>query len=164
MSVRVVYTTAVNVTEILETNTVSMTEKGRTVEHTALNKATTLTGTTTPPATKVAAFEKALVAGAASIDLTALSGTNGAVVDGTGLKVQAIKVVNKAANANAITISKGAANGYALGGADFSVTLQPGQELVMFGNDATPDVANDAKTLDLAGTGTQAAQIIIVLG
>lgn len=164
MSVRVSYQTVLNVVEVLEANTVSLTEKGRTVEHTALTKAATLTATSTPPATKVAAFEQALTAGAASIDLTALVGTNGAVVTGLGLKVQAIKIVAKSTNENPITVKVGAANGYALAGANFEVALQPGQEIVMYGNDAAPDIAVDAKTMDVAGTGTEAVQVIIVMG
>ncbi|HOD84163.1 MAG TPA: hypothetical protein PKG77_22295 [Phycisphaerae bacterium] len=164
MSVKLEYTTNLTATEVLETNTVSSAAASRTVKHTLLNKAVTLDGTTTPPVTKVAAFEQALTAGAATIDLTALVGTNGAVVNGTGLKVQAIKITAKATNANAITITKGASNGYALAGAGFSVALAAGQEFVFYGNSATPAIASDAKTLDLAGTLTQAVQVVIVMG
>ncbi len=164
MSVKLEYTTNLTATEVLETNTVSSAAASRTVKHTLLNKAATLQASTTPPVSKVAAFEQALTAGAATIDLTALTGTNGAAVDGTGLKVQAIKITAKATNANVITITKGASNGYALAGADFSVALAAGQEFVLFGNDAAPDIASDAKTLDLAGTLAQAVQVIVVMG
>lgn len=164
MSVELNYATALSVDETLDANTVSAAAKNRVVKHTSLNKAAKLTATSTPPATKVAAFQQLLTAGAASIDLTALVGTNAAVVTGLGLKVQAIKVAALTTNENPLTIATGAANGYALGGADFSVALQPGQEFVMFGNDATPDIAADAKTLDLAGTGTEGVNVIVVMG
>jgi len=164
MSVKLQYTTNLTAIEVLATNVNGEPAANVTVKHTRLNKSATYQADTTPPVTKVATFSQSLTDGAATIDLTALEGTNGAAVDGTGLKVQAIKIVAKAANANAITIAKGASNGYALAGAGFSVALAAGQEVVLFGNDATPDIAVDAKTLDLTGTGTQGVDVVIVMG
>ncbi len=164
MSVSLSYATNLTAIETLDTNVPAAAEANRKVTHNQFNKTASLTGATTPPVTKVAAFEKALSAGAGTIDLTALPGTNGAVVDGTGLKVQAIKLTNKAVNANSIKVAVGGTNGYELAGADFAATLQPGQELVLFGNDATPDVDGTHKTLDLTGTGSQVLQVIVVLG
>ena len=43
-------------------------------------------------------------------------------------------------------------------------TTAPGQEHVFFGNDATPDIASGARTLDLAGTGSQVLDVVIILG
>jgi NAD/NADP transhydrogenase alpha subunit len=162
MSVSVNYAANVTVQETLETNPDSSSASQRVVTHSLFNSSHALNGSSTPPATKVAAFKLALVAGAGAIDLTALVGTNGAVVDGTGLKVQAIKVKN--VGANALTITKGATNGYALAGASMNISLLQNQEVTLYGNDATPDVASGVRILDLAGTLVQESQWIIVLG
>jgi len=164
MSVKLTYTTALTVAEVLAANTVSAAEAQRTVTHSLLNKSAVFTGTSDVPVSKVAAFEKALVAGAGSIDLTALVGTNGAAVDGTGLKVQAIKVIADADNSAAITLADGASNGYELLGASWTIKLKAGQEIVIFGNEETPDIGGTAKVIDLTGTGTDKLQIIIVMG
>jgi hypothetical protein len=164
MSVQLTYQATVTGRETLETNVPAAAAAKRLVTHDQYNSSAALSSTTTPPVTKCAYFEKALVAGAGAIDLTALVGTNGATVDGTGLKVQVFKVQAKATNANPITLSEGASNGYELLGNAWTMVLQPGQEVMVYGNDATPDVAAGAKTIDLAGTGTQALEVSIVLG
>jgi hypothetical protein len=156
------YKSEMTITEILAGNSVGLSDKS--VIHSTLNKSATLTNATTPPVTLVATFRKALAAGVGTIDLTALVGTNSGAIDGTGLKVQAIKFVNPATNANTIKIAKGASNGYALAGTDFAVTLSPGQEFVMYGNDATPDIAAGAKTFDLTGTLVQVLDVSIAMG
>lgn len=152
------------VVETLEANTASAAEAKRKVTHDQFDDTYELAAATTPPATKVAAFEQNLSAGAATINLAALTGTNGATVDLTGLKVQIISIEAKAANANPITIVPGASNGIDLFGASSSITLQPGQRFMWFGNDAAPDVASGDRTLDLSGTGSQGLNIIIVAG
>ena len=78
----------------------------RRVTHDQFNTTLELSAASTPPVTKVAALQAALVAGAATIDLENLTGTNGAAVVGTGLRVQAMKVRNPSTNANAITIAR----------------------------------------------------------
>jgi hypothetical protein len=161
----VAYAATVTVTETVgSTPAVTATGSAATITHDQFNKAATLTSSTTPPVTKHAAFEKALVAGAGTIDLTALAGSNAGAVDGTGLKVQVAYFKAKAANGNPITIAVGASNGYDLSGADFSVTLSPGQEVLLYGNDATPDIASGDKTIDLSGTGTDTLQVELVMG
>lgn len=136
------------------------------ITHSDWNTTAKLSSTTVPPVTKVAAILQALTAGAATIDLTALPGTMGLTVDGTGLKVQAIRVQNPSTNANAVALTTGASNGYALLGSAWKITLQPGEEFVWIGIDhaSVPAVASNAKTIDLAGTGTQAFNVLIVLG
>jgi hypothetical protein len=164
MSVEVTYAATATVVETLEDNVPAATAPNRKVRHDQYNGAATLSASTTPPVTKVAVFEKALAAGAATIDLTALTGTNEATVDGTGLKVQVLKIKNKSTNANPITIKVGLTDGYQLAGANFEAQISPGQEFLFYGNDATPDIGAAAKTLDLAGTGSQAAEVLIVMG
>jgi len=132
----------------------------------ASSQSHTLTGATTPPATKHAAKLVALVAGAATIDLTALPswGANGATEDMSGLKLQILRAKATAANANPVTISFGAANSYDAFGAAWSIDLKAGQEVTLYGNDATPDVDGTHKTIDLAGTLTQSIEIELVFG
>jgi len=164
MSVTVLYASQITVQEVLETNVPAAAATGKTIVHTGYNTSKTLTSATSQPVTKCAIFEQALAAGVATIDLAALVGTNGAAVNGTGLKVQLVKFKNKAANANVMTFTVGAANGYDLAGAGFSVALQPGQEMQLDLADASPDVAAGDKEIDIAGTGEQIAEITIVLG
>jgi hypothetical protein len=164
MSVSLNYATKLTVVETLEANVPGAAEVNRRVTHDQFNANLALSAGTTPPVTKVAVFQKALAAGVGTIDLTALTGTNGAAVDLTGLKVQAAKFRNPATNANAITVTFGSANGYLLGGSAWKFILEPGMELVVFGNDKTPDVDGTHKTIDLAGTLTQALDVEIVAG
>ena len=162
MSVNVSYNAAVTVQEVLEANPYSSPATQRTVTHTLFNSQKNLNGSSTPPVTKVAAFKAALVAGAKTLDLTALPGTNGVTVDGTGLKVQVLKVKNL--GANALSIVPGASGGSDLLAADMKIVLAQNQEVMIFGNDATPDVGPTDKTLDLAGTLVQESEWMIVLG
>jgi hypothetical protein len=152
------YRTQVDVTEVITTNDDSLSDA--LVRHSTWNTAHVLSAGSTPPVTKVAAFVATLTS-----NLAALVGTNGATVVGTGLKVQAIKLQADAENGAVITITKGASNGYGLVGAGTSIALLPGQECVIYGNDATPDVASDARVLDLVGTGSSDhLHVTIVLG
>lgn len=128
---------------------------------------TTYTASTTPPVTKMAAYEVTLSSGSATINLAALTGlTSEETVNGTGLKAQFIKLKNKSTNANAITVTKGASNGYGLdaGGSSFTVVLSPGQSATFSLNDAAPDIASGARTWDVTGTGSQVLQIHVVMG
>jgi len=162
MSVSVNYTSKVLTTEILEANMPAAGDK--TVQHNGYDTVATASGSTTPPVSKCAFFEKALVAGAASIDLTAMVGSNGAAVDGSGLRVQFIKFRNKATNGSPMTLSKGASNGYNGLGASFSVAVPPGGEVLVRAQDGGTDIGAANKTFDLSGTGTDVAELAIVLG
>lgn len=164
MSVAVSYESTITTVETITTNVPAASTSDKTITHNGYNSSSSLTSVTTPPVTVCAYFSKALSTGAATIDLTALTGTNGATVDGTGLKVQCWKFKNPATNANTITVTFGASNPYLLGGAAFKWILSPGQEIQGYGNDATPDVGSGAKTIDLAGTGSQTLECSIVMG
>lgn len=129
------------------------------------NTAFTLDANSTPPATKQATYEVTMSSGAATIDLRALVGAAGSAVDGNGLKVQAVKFINKTGNANAITISEGASNGYELFGNGWTVTLPTaGSWIMAYLKDASPDVSASTKTIDVAGTDAQVLQVQIVMG
>lgn len=163
MSVQVTSQATLTVVETLPAP-LSGTAANTQVTHNIYNQNDTLNSGSTPPATKVATFEKAMIAGAASIDLTALVGTNGGAVSGSGLKLQRYLLVNPIANANPITIVGGASNGYLLFGTAGSVILNPGDFLYGGAKDTLPDIDATHKTIDISGTGTQALQCTLVMG
>jgi hypothetical protein len=166
MSVELTYMSYVTAAEIIEGNDdlLDSSSSKRKLTYTGLDTSKTLNAASTPPATKQAYFVKALATGAATIDLTALVGSNGAAVDLTGLKVQCLKLKNPATNANTIKAKFGTANPYNLAGADWAITLSPGQEFTFYGDDDTPDVAAGAKNIDLSGTLVQELEVGIVAG
>jgi hypothetical protein len=163
-SVALTYETKLTVIETLGVNVPDVDVANARIVHNAFNTNLSLNGTSSPPVTKVVATQKALAAGVGTLDLTALVGTNGAVVDLSTLKVQAVKFRNPSTNANAITVTFGAANPYLLGGAAWKFILEPGMEIVVYGNDKTPDVDSTHKNIDLAGTLVQALDVVIVAG
>ena len=164
MSVALTLTSNITAVETLETNVPAASTANKKITHDQFNSVQSLTAATTPPVTKVAAFQQALTAGAATIDLENLTGTNGATVVGTGLRAQAMKVRNPSTNANEITIAEGAANGYDGFGSGFSATLEPGAEATFFTNDGGTDISATNSDLDISGTSTQALDVEIVLG
>ena len=50
-----------------------------------------------------------------------------------------------------------------MGGA-FLFALNADEQIMMFGNDSTPNVATDADQIDISGTGSQEVNVIIVAG
>ncbi len=150
--------------DVRETIIAPAARRDNSIVHEAYSTNLQINAASSVPATKVAAFRKSLTAGAATIDLTSLVGTNSAVVDGTGLKVQAIKVKAPTTNTAAITVAEGASSGYELLGNGFTFAVKPGQEALFFLNEGAPDVALDAKNIDLSGTGTESLDVIVVLG
>lgn len=164
MSVSTSFSTLVSTNETLETNVEAMSEAGKVVGYDQYDTSLTLDADSSPPATKCAFAPVAMTAGAATIDLAALTGANGATVNLTGLKVQVAKFKAKADNAGAVTLSEGASNGYELGGNTWKFALLPGMEITIYGNDATPDVGSGAKNMDMAGTLTDAVEVSIIAG
>jgi len=138
-----------------------------TLVHDTYKTETDLTSSTTPAITKVASFLTTLSGGAATIDLTALTNsgdTAGGSLDLTGLKVQAIYFETTSGD-SAITITTGASNGYNLGGdASFSYKLAGGESCMFSWNETSQDVATADATIDLAGTGTDSIQCVLVAG
>lgn len=62
------------------------------------------------------------------------------------------------------TIVEGASNGYELLGNAWSIVLQPGQQFGAYLKDAAPDIGASAKTIDISGTGSQALDVVLVIG
>lgn len=125
----------------------------------------TLTALSTVPGAKVAKFDLPLIAGAATIDLTALPGlTADETINFTGLKVQAAIFRNKVGNANNMTVVFGAANAYLLKGAAWKAILAPGQLDLFLGKDAAPDVDATHKNIDVAGTLVQVLEVFLIAG
>lgn len=138
-----------------------------TITVNGLNESATYTSATTPPVTKATAFTLTLTAGSGSIDLTALPGaTADETIDLTGLKVQMVKLINPDSNANPITVTKGALNGYGLNaaGGAWTEVIDPGQSRTFFLNDTAPDVAAGARVWDVTGTGSQTLDVEVVAG
>jgi hypothetical protein len=132
------------------------------VKHNQFDSSRTITADTVVPATKVSCNVVALSAGAKTLDLTALVGTNGVALTALGLKLQVWKLKNL--GANAMTFAEGATDGYAALGAAFSFILGPGQEAQFYLADTAPDVASGDKSIDVTGTGTQTFQNTMVFG
>lgn len=168
MSVSLTYISNLTAAETLETNMPAASATKAVVTHDQWNTtATTATLAAETPAiatTKVAAFDQALTAGAATIDLEAMTGSNGATVVGTGLRIQAMKVRGASGNSDPVSIAIGAANGYDGFGAGFKVTLEPGAEMMILAKDAGANISASNSDLDLAGTGTEEMEVEIILG
>lgn len=161
-TVSVTYEAKATVLETLPNNTDSASTSKRQVTHSNFDQAATLNSGTTPPVTQVAEFKLTLTDGAATIDLRALTGTNGASVDGNGLKPQIVRVKNL--GANALTIEPGASNGHDLFGASSLLIVPPGAHVQFFTNDGVEDIDATHKTLDVTGTGAQTSEWTIVMG
>lgn len=162
MSVSCAYAFTATVTETLE-NTPGATSSNKVVTHNDYNEAATIDATTlASPATKCAHFLATLSTGTVSIDLSALSGTNGATIDTTGLKVQLVRVKNL--GANNLTIKSGASNGHNFFTATDGTVIPPSGVAMFFAPEGTQDVASGDRIWDLSGTGSQTSEWTIVAG
>jgi hypothetical protein len=162
MSVSVTYAATATVVETLPNNTGSAVAASRVVTHSEYNEAAALTAASTPPATSVAEFLLALTAGAATIDLRTLTGTNGAVVDGNGLKVQIVRIKNL--GANNMTFKGGSATPHNMFTVTTGQVVFPGAHLMIFSNDGGDDIDATHKFWDVEGTASQTAEITIIMG
>jgi len=132
-----------------------------TVVHDAFNTQGTMQVGAIPPAAAFAAFQQALVAGAGTIDLTNLLGTNDMAVNGTGLAVQAVRFQVPAANLHPLVIQPGGSNPYNLFGAVFKIELFPGADFVWVnagGNAVLPAIGGTAKLLAISDGGAGATE------
>lgn len=122
--------------------------------------------TSDPPGKYYSAQTLALVAGAATIDLTNLPGLQ-AAIDATGLKLNFLRIRGEADGSNAkLTISEGAANPYELFGAANPIEYPAActKPFTFEFDEGLADVAAGAKNIDLAGTGTDSFFIEMILG
>lgn len=163
MSVAVSFASELKTVETLEINAGHQAD-GKVVTSKLTTALSNQGAASTPPCTIRAGADVALDAGSGTLDLTALVGTNGVAVDGSGLRVQFAKFLNPSTNANPITIAIGASDGYDGFGDAFGVTLAPGAEILLRTMDAGSNIGATKKTLDLTGTGTQALSYEIVMG
>lgn len=129
----------------------------------------TLNATSTPAVTKTFSDTINLSAGAATLDLTSLSGPAGTTVDFTGLKVHLVKLSCPSTNTAGITVDRDSSNAYNLFGADNAsaeqVEVLPGASCLFYhGDDQTEDVSATKKGVQFAGTGTEAINVILVAG
>ena len=116
-----------------------------------------LGASSTPPVSQKAHFAQALVAGAGSIDLLALIGSQGQTLPTTGLRVQAVKVQNP--NAHALTVVPAVSNGYPL-----TFTVPPQGEVLLTCTNLLSQVGTTCHLLTLSGIGTDSAHWMIILG
>lgn len=155
------YASSVTTIETVSLTAAAAESATPSLTHSGYNTTADLSPTSTPAVSKTSYFSKALVAGAGTIDLTALPGPGG-TQDFTGLKVQMIKFKNDAANT--ITVSQGAANAYTLLGATWSIAVHAGAEVTIKLNATAPAVSGTVKNIDLAGTLTQELKVVIWAG
>ena len=163
MAVSVPWTMGISTVETLTGNISSAPDATRKVTHTEFNEGSTLSATTTPAATTQASFILTLTAGAATVDLRTLTGTNAATVDGNGLKVQLVRVKNL--GANQMTIKVGAATGHT---GVFAATnghpLNSGGVLMIYTNASGDTIDATHKFWDVTGTASQTSEWTIVMG
>lgn len=114
----------------------------------------------TPPASLVSASKQT---NTQSLDFTNLPGVNGASVNGTGFKVQAILITNLAANTGAMTVAQGGANPLQLFGATITIPLG-GTVAVDFGGNG-PAVAGGTKNvLFTPNNAADSYNVLVLLG
>ena len=139
-----------------------------TLKYDGFDDSLKLTSATTPTVTKDAFAEITLTAGAATIDLTAVTDVDGVVKNFNALKIRCVKFRAKSTSAGAFTIAKGASNGFTGLGASFSVTLPAnaagGAWVQFYDAGGGTAVSGTVKTLDVTGTGSQVLQVFIAGG
>lgn len=163
-AVKIVFEIKSTVTETLSGAGVPFVQAGSSaIVHSGLNVAKTLDANTAGRNVEQTVYgQLAMTAGAATLNLAAVTGLNGDVVDLTGLKIRTMQFRAKSDNANPITVEIGASNGYTGLGAGFSLTLSPGLSAAM--EPSTVAVASGVRTLDVSGTGTQVLEFIFTAG
>jgi len=140
---------------------------GQTHTHDDLDSAAfSFTASSDPPGKYYSAQTLALVAGVATIDLTSLPGLQ-AAIDGTGLKLQFLRIRGEADGSNAVlNIAPGAVNPYSLFGAanDIDYPAACTKPFTFEFDEGTEDVDATHKNIDLAGTGTDSFFVEMILG
>ncbi len=162
-SISAAYSLGVTVTETLTTTDDPFIDTSDAVAKFKLLASGTLNSGSSPDAELMCSMQKAMSAGAGTLDLTSLT-HRGAAVSFSGKKVRLAVLRNPGTNGNAITLTEGASNGIPLFGTSFSITLQPGEMTCFYLGDTAPTVSGSDKTIDLAGTLAQALDVLMVAG
>jgi len=135
-----------------------------TLNHSGYDISETLNASSTVPLSNALYFEKALVAGVATIDLTALTDSVGNAVDGTTKKLRVFRVSAPTSNTGPITVTTGAANGYAPYGTAGKIVVSPGQANLHYLEGDASAISATVKDIDLSGTGAETLKVTIWLG
>lgn len=117
-----------------------------------------LNSTSTPPATKAAYLTiEGTGVDSGSIDFTALAGPLASTIDATGLKLQMLRVTNKATSTGNFALATGS---YGILGYE----VAPRETVMQLFNDSLDDVSGGAKTLDWSCTDDCEVQITLIFG
>ncbi len=108
--------------------------------------------------------QMALIAGALTLDLTALADAILGTVTMAALKLRHIQVWTPSTNAGALTIKPGASNGYSGWAGAGGLILAAGDQQVLGPLNGTIVVDGTHKTLDLTGTGTDKLNMVMGFG
>lgn len=153
------------VTETISTTESPLIDSADATVKEKISVSRTMDASSTPDGELHAAMQIALIAGAKTVDFTALTRHGGAAVSFSGKDLRAIVLQNPATNANDMTFVHGASNSLAvLGAATYSITLKPGQSFAFDHKSSGPTVGSGAKNMDVTGTGTQVFNLIAVAG
>lgn len=134
---------------------------GSTVPHTGYDEVLTLNASSTPAIDSAAFEDVTLTAGAATLDLTVLL-LNAGSVSLSGKKPEIVIFRND--STHAITVAKGASNGYTGFGSSFSIAIPAGGAVMLFLNGNAAAVSGSVKTLDLTGTGSDVLKVGFAAG
>lgn len=128
-----------------------------------LSSSTVLGASTTPAVSAQWSGLVTLVAGVATLDLTALARDGLVTVNATGLKLRALKIVADSLNTALVTLKPGATNGYAVFGLGVSVLAL--DEILIGPLNAPTAVDGTHKTLDLASAmGAAKVTLVMIFG
>lgn len=163
MALTLTFTPTIQAAETLESGVTFASDTS--ITHAISDLSLALTGSSSPPVSKIAEGRKAMSGGAGTIDFSAIAGANGATQDMTGLKLRFAIFRNPSTNTGSISIVDGASNGYNIfGDSSGSETLLVGQWLIRYFAGNADAVASGDKTIDIAGTGTESLDYWLVFG
>jgi hypothetical protein len=144
MSVKATLQMQLTVLETLTAGVADVSASGAQVRHDQFNIGpTSLSSASTPPASAVSSSQQT---GTQTLDFTDLPGVNGAVVNGTGLKLQALLITNLAANTGPMTVAPGGANPLQPLGAN-AVTIPLGASALVYLGGNGPSIDATHKTV-----------------
>lgn len=163
MSVTLTFTPTIQAQETLETGVTFASDAA--ITHAITDLSLALTGSSSPPVSKIAEGRKALSGGLGTIDFSAITGANGATQDMTGLKPRFAIFRNPSTNTGSMVIADGASNGHNFfGDGNGQITLLVGQWVILYFAGNAAAVASGDKTIDLSGTGTESLDYWLVFG